>query len=199
MSAIYGNFSALIVGRRYYDSQTAPGEGVLLIREPRNIHDANAIAAYSRDRPSQKLGHLPRWLAAVLAPCMDKVGCVLEGVVAGVGSVFTTPINVFVYADPAKASVLSGMLNNYWHMWQLKSPVAVRVPVSVPSDGNDDEADIILSDIDDFDFDFDFDADFDLDCNTTGTGTGTGFSEWTGCSCSSASISSNMDGGRVPY
>lgn len=47
---------------------------VKLKREPRNVHDRNAIAVYAalRDNRVFFIGYLPRAVAAVLAPLMDK-------------------------------------------------------------------------------------------------------------------------------
>ncbi len=47
---------------------------VKLKREPRNAHDSNAIAVYAalRDNKVFFIGYLPKAVAAVLAPLMDK-------------------------------------------------------------------------------------------------------------------------------
>ncbi len=47
---------------------------VKLKREPRNFHDSNAIAVYAalRDNRVFFIGYLPKAVAAVLAPLMDK-------------------------------------------------------------------------------------------------------------------------------
>ncbi|MDE7279759.1 MAG: HIRAN domain-containing protein [Oscillospiraceae bacterium] len=47
---------------------------VKLKREPRNAHDSNAVAVYAalRDNRVFFIGYLPRAVAAVLAPLMDK-------------------------------------------------------------------------------------------------------------------------------
>lgn len=47
---------------------------VKLKREPRNSHDSNAIAVYAalRDNRVFFIGYLPKAVAAVLAPLMDK-------------------------------------------------------------------------------------------------------------------------------
>jgi hypothetical protein len=46
------------------------GTPLKLVREPRNKHDLNAIAVYTSIFSIQ-LGHIPRSLAAELAPLMD--------------------------------------------------------------------------------------------------------------------------------
>ncbi len=47
---------------------------VKLKREPRNSHDSNAVAVYAalRDNKVFFIGYLPKAVAAVLAPLMDK-------------------------------------------------------------------------------------------------------------------------------
>ena len=58
------------------------GEVVLLIREPNNPYDENAIAVKSRSGLS--LGHIKRELAYELAPRLDRLGKPLEGKVLAV-------------------------------------------------------------------------------------------------------------------
>lgn len=47
---------------------------VKLKREPHNVHDSNAVAVYAalRDNRVFFIGYLPRAIASVLAPLMDK-------------------------------------------------------------------------------------------------------------------------------
>ncbi|KAJ2337646.1 hypothetical protein GGI00_000076 [Coemansia sp. RSA 2681] len=120
MLALYGQFSALIVGRRYYAAQTELNECLEFIREQFNPYDSNAIGIYSQC--NEKLGHLPRWLAAVLAPCMDSAQCKLSGVVSGQGNAYATPVKVTLYAPAAMAQVIHSLLGTYWQMWQLTEP-----------------------------------------------------------------------------
>lgn len=47
------------------------GTSYLLVREPENAHDSNAVAVYGRGR---KVGHLSAAKAAGLAPILDKLG-----------------------------------------------------------------------------------------------------------------------------
>lgn len=47
------------------------GAEYLLVREPRNEHDASAVAVYGRGR---KVGHLSAAKAASVAPILDKMG-----------------------------------------------------------------------------------------------------------------------------
>ncbi|KAJ2713469.1 hypothetical protein H4R19_002239 [Coemansia spiralis] len=120
MSVSYGSFSALIVGRRYYAARASVGEAVELTRQRQNPHDDNAIAVHTLD--GGQLGHLPRWLAAVLAPCMDAIGCTLSGIVAGTGNDFVTPATISIYAPAGAGSSLHCALGTYWSMWQLAEP-----------------------------------------------------------------------------
>ncbi|KAJ2785994.1 hypothetical protein H4R18_000209 [Coemansia javaensis] len=120
MTVSFGTFSALIVGRRYYAAHAAAGERIELRREPHNPHDANAIAAYTAG--GDKLGHLSRWLARVLAPCVDEIGCALGGTVTAPGSVFATPISVDIHAPARAAAALRRAVGTYWSMWQLSEP-----------------------------------------------------------------------------
>lgn len=56
-------------------SEVNPADiSVKLKREPRNAHDSNAIAVYAalRDNRAFFIGYLPKAIAAVLAPLMDK-------------------------------------------------------------------------------------------------------------------------------
>ncbi|KAJ2003475.1 hypothetical protein GGI04_002951 [Coemansia thaxteri] len=120
MLAFYGQFSALIVGRRYYNAQTAPSEHVGFVRERFNPYDANAVGVYSQC--NEKLGHLPRWLAAVLAPCMDSMRCELGGIVSGLGNEYATPVSVKLFAPSTMAQSIRNLLGSYWEMWQLVAP-----------------------------------------------------------------------------
>ena len=58
------------------------GETILLIREPNNPYDENAIAVSTRSGLS--LGHIKRELAYELAPRLDRLGRPLEGKVLAV-------------------------------------------------------------------------------------------------------------------
>ncbi|KAJ2686740.1 hypothetical protein IWW39_003437 [Coemansia spiralis] len=120
MLACYGQFNALVVGRRYYTAQTTINENLDFLREQFNPYDSNAIGIYSLS--NEKLGHLPRWLAAALAPCMDSAQCKLCGSVSGEGNPFVTPIRVKLYAPVAMAQVVRGLLGTYWQMWELAAP-----------------------------------------------------------------------------
>lgn len=57
-----------IVGVRYYNGMATPGEQVSIRREPGNPYDSNAIRI--NNVQEVQIGHLPRTLAAKLAPFM---------------------------------------------------------------------------------------------------------------------------------
>ncbi len=68
-----GAIDGKIVGIRYFDGYATMGEQVMIRREPGNPYDSNAIRVDNVQ--GTQIGHLPRNLAAKLAPLM--VGHVL--------------------------------------------------------------------------------------------------------------------------
>ena len=56
-----------------------PGEEVLLVREPNNPYDRNAIQVKNISR--HQVGHIPRTVASVLAPLLDQKLVTVEGVI----------------------------------------------------------------------------------------------------------------------
>lgn len=63
-----GKIEGKIVGVRYYRGNANPGEHVVLKREPTNQYDRNAIRV--DNVMGAQVGHIPRNLAAKLAPYM---------------------------------------------------------------------------------------------------------------------------------
>lgn len=61
-----GAIDGKIVGIRYYSGFATPGEQVMIRREPGNPYDSNAIRI--NNVQGTQIGHLPRHLAAKLAP-----------------------------------------------------------------------------------------------------------------------------------
>ena len=61
-----GAIDGKIVGIRYYDGYATVGEQVMIKREPGNPYDSNAIRV--NNVQGTQIGHLPRNLAAKLAP-----------------------------------------------------------------------------------------------------------------------------------
>jgi len=63
-----GAIDGRIVGIRYYDGYATPGEQVMIRREPGNPYDFNAIRIDNVH--GTQIGHIPRQIAAKLAPFM---------------------------------------------------------------------------------------------------------------------------------
>jgi SWI/SNF-related matrix-associated actin-dependent regulator of chromatin subfamily A3 len=63
-----GAIEGKIVGIRYYSGYATMGEQVMIKREPGNPYDSNAIRV--NNVQGTQIGHLPRNLAAKLAPYM---------------------------------------------------------------------------------------------------------------------------------
>ncbi|KAH9998504.1 SNF2 family N-terminal domain-containing protein [Russula compacta] len=74
---LYCTLSSNVVGIQYYKGLVDAGEQVLLIREPRNKYDRNAIAVQNIGRT--QVGHIPRQTAARLAPIIDAGLITVEG------------------------------------------------------------------------------------------------------------------------
>ncbi|KAI0398989.1 SNF2 family N-terminal domain-containing protein [Xylaria palmicola] len=96
----YGAMDGKIVGVRYYHGIVTPGESILCYREPTNAYDRNAIRV--DNIMGSQVGHLPRTLAAKLAPYMDRRDIVLDGVLNGHKGAFECPIRLYFYgtSDP---------------------------------------------------------------------------------------------------
>ncbi|KZO90728.1 hypothetical protein CALVIDRAFT_568793 [Calocera viscosa TUFC12733] len=67
---IYVVMNSQVVGIQYYQGLVGSGEQVLLVREPSNRYDANAIQVLNIQRI--QVGHIPKNVAARLAPLMDQ-------------------------------------------------------------------------------------------------------------------------------
>ncbi|CAG8254295.1 unnamed protein product [Penicillium salamii] len=65
---LYGILSTKIVGVRFYRGRANPGESVLVRREANNQYDRNAVKI--ENVMGAQIGHLPRQMAAKLAPYM---------------------------------------------------------------------------------------------------------------------------------
>ena len=83
-----------IVGIRYYRGEAHPGEFVNLRREPHNPYDRNAIRVDNMH--NEKVGHIKRELAAVLAPLMDRYpeALTLDASIPGPGNHYELPLHV---------------------------------------------------------------------------------------------------------
>ena len=63
--------SSFYTGAGAHIARMRAGQQLMVVREPTNKHDPNAIAVYIFN---QQLGHLPRGFAAEIAPLMDAAG-----------------------------------------------------------------------------------------------------------------------------
>ena len=68
---ISGRLPTKIVGVRYYKGHATPGEHVILVREPANPYDRNAIQ--DRNVMGAQIGHIPRTTAVKLAGYMVRI------------------------------------------------------------------------------------------------------------------------------
>ncbi|RKP06200.1 SNF2 family N-terminal domain-containing protein, partial [Thamnocephalis sphaerospora] len=94
----------ILLGLRYYRGIVGRRQHVLLERQPNNAYDGNAIRAMNI--AGEQVGHIPRNVAAALAPMVDRKCIRLEGIcpfgsgrffVVGLPQ-FQTRVNVIVYA-----------------------------------------------------------------------------------------------------
>ncbi len=79
-----GTIFVEIAGTSHYPDRASRGEAVGLVREPENAHDRNAVRV--ENLTGRQLGHVPRRVAAWLAPLMDHQKVKPIGLVSEVGS-----------------------------------------------------------------------------------------------------------------
>jgi SWI/SNF-related matrix-associated actin-dependent regulator of chromatin subfamily A3 len=101
MLELYGVLQTKIVGVQYYTGYATIGEHVLIRREPGNQYDSNAIRVDSVQR--DQIGHIPRQIAAKLAPFLDSGSLMVEGVLTGNKGQFDCPLAVSLYGTSAPA------------------------------------------------------------------------------------------------
>ncbi|KAJ5146290.1 uncharacterized protein N7515_000854 [Penicillium bovifimosum] len=111
-SILYGILMTKIVGVRYYSGHANPGERVIVIRDANNKYDSNAIRI--TNVMGAQIGHIPREVAARLAPYMDARDLLLEGTLTGPIGNFTCPMNLKLFGprDPIKRSQLKQRMQN---------------------------------------------------------------------------------------
>ncbi|KAI1881221.1 hypothetical protein JX265_000047 [Neoarthrinium moseri] len=109
---LYGTHDAKIVGVRYYNGVVTPHELVVCKREPQNQYDGNAIRV--DNVMGQQIGHVPRNLAAKLAPYLDGNEIALEGVLTGEKGFYDCPIRFYFYGTslPEARLTLEGKLKS---------------------------------------------------------------------------------------
>ncbi|KAF8200953.1 SNF2 family N-terminal domain-containing protein [Pholiota molesta] len=108
---LYCTFVTSVVGIQYYKGLVGPGEEVLLVREPHNPYDRNAIQIKNISRV--QVGHLPRNVALKLAPLLDRRAVTVEGVIndGNLGSrVYTLSITLKIYGLSDKRRELEPVL-----------------------------------------------------------------------------------------
>jgi SWI/SNF-related matrix-associated actin-dependent regulator of chromatin subfamily A3 len=89
-----------IVGCRYYDGHISIHEMVVFNREPQNAYDRNAIRV--TNVRGDQIGHIPKAIAAKLAPFMDDASILVEGATTGCKDYFDCPVGLKLFGtdDP---------------------------------------------------------------------------------------------------
>ncbi|KAF8893981.1 SNF2 family N-terminal domain-containing protein [Infundibulicybe gibba] len=75
---LYCTLSTNVVGIQYYTGLVGSGEAVMLVREPANPYDRNAIQV--KNIGNTQVGHLPRTVVSKLAPLLDQKLVTVEGI-----------------------------------------------------------------------------------------------------------------------
>lgn len=105
-----GSARISIVGVQYYSGIISNTEAVTFRREPTNPYDVNAIGVHASHDPNRnKLGHISRQNAALLAPMMDTRGLRLEGSVGKIGK-FQIPLDIHLFCPRANMAVVQHAL-----------------------------------------------------------------------------------------
>ncbi|PGH08602.1 hypothetical protein GX51_01122 [Blastomyces parvus] len=92
---LYDTLSSKVVGLRYYTGHATAGECVAIKREPINRYDRNAIRV--DNVMGTQIGHLPRTIAAKLAPYIDSRSLLVEGILSGDKGFYDCPIELKLY------------------------------------------------------------------------------------------------------
>ncbi|KAK4121600.1 RAD5-like protein [Parathielavia appendiculata] len=92
---LYGSFDGKIVGVRYYNGMATAGEVVVCRREPSNQYDSNAIRV--DNVLGRQIGHIPRAVAAKLAPYLDSGEIAIEAILTGEKGFYDCPIRIRIY------------------------------------------------------------------------------------------------------
>lgn len=88
-----------IVGIRYYNGVAHPGEFVILVREPQNPYDRNAIRVDNMH--GDKVGHIKATSAKYLAPIIDnatRLHVRIEGTIPRKGGAYGLPLSLEYYS-----------------------------------------------------------------------------------------------------
>ncbi|KAF8678664.1 HIRAN protein [Rhizoctonia solani] len=107
----YLSFQSSVVGVQYYDGLVGPGEQVALVREPTNKYDRNAIQVMNIGM--RQVGHIPRQVAANLAPLIDRELVLVEGTMNDgniQGTQYTLNVTLSIYGKPGVRTMLEPLL-----------------------------------------------------------------------------------------
>ncbi|VDB95911.1 unnamed protein product [Peniophora sp. CBMAI 1063] len=108
---LYVSYRTNIVGVQYYKGLVALGQEVNVLREPTNRYDSNAVKITNMS--GEQVGHIPKEVAAKLAPLMDKKLVRPEGVMNSGnmnGKHYTLPMTINIYADARKRAIMEPQL-----------------------------------------------------------------------------------------
>ncbi|CDO69292.1 hypothetical protein BN946_scf184976.g11 [Trametes cinnabarina] len=108
---LYVMLKTNVVGVQYYKGLVGPGEEVILQREPHNKYDRNAIQV--KNIGGTQVGHIPRNIAAKLAPLMDSGEITVEGVMHEgnlSGFAYSLSMTLKIYGPSEKRQILESKL-----------------------------------------------------------------------------------------
>ncbi|TFK94573.1 hypothetical protein K466DRAFT_509225 [Polyporus arcularius HHB13444] len=109
---LYVMMKTAIVGVQYYKGLVGPGEEVILARQPHNQYDRNAIQV--KNIGGTQVGHIPRNVAAKLAPLIDSGLITVEGVMhegnLGGSHAFSLSMTLKIYGPADKREILEPKL-----------------------------------------------------------------------------------------
>ncbi|KAI0334969.1 hypothetical protein GY45DRAFT_967409 [Cubamyces sp. BRFM 1775] len=108
---LYVMLKTNVVGIQYYKGLVGPGEEVLLVRQPHNQYDRNAIQV--KNIGGTQVGHIPRNVAAKLAPLMDAGLITVEGVMHEgnlSGFAYSLSMTLKIYGPADKRQILEPKL-----------------------------------------------------------------------------------------
>mmetsp|Transcript_98320 Transcript_98320/g.194817 ORF Transcript_98320/g.194817 Transcript_98320/m.194817 type:complete len:1042 (-) Transcript_98320:237-3362(-) len=133
-----------IVGVQHYNGIVSDRESVVLCRQPTNPYDRNAIQVLNVR--NEQIGHLPREMAAQLAPFMDQhiaqnnlEELRFEGhIPRGARNTFKIPLKLAIFGcDPARrlAPLAQGLANRLRHTYCASARGSVEIMSSPDSAG----------------------------------------------------------------
>ncbi|KAJ8462146.1 hypothetical protein ONZ45_g18041 [Pleurotus djamor] len=109
---LYCTMQTNVVGIQYYKGLVGSGEEALLVREANNKYDGNAIQV--KNISHQQVGHLPRLIAAKLAPLLDRGLVTAEAIIRegnlGGGKAYNLPLTLLIYGASDRRDFLEPQL-----------------------------------------------------------------------------------------